>query len=184
MSPTWPSTIAAITGPTPCSSTSAVPVAATCSAIRCFVAAVSMSMRSMSARCSRAEPETLTADRVGRFDGVEQRPGLSCADPQPGTASEEFAEHHVQSARGLRAQTGQVVMTVREQLQHSSATVLRETRFCAGRLATLAVRMHGYRVTVGHAAMKDVEASRYVVADDGALTLYGADEPVARWGAR
>jgi hypothetical protein len=62
------------------------------------------------------------------------------------------------------------------------ATVLSETRFCGGRLATLAVRMHGYRVTVGHAAMKDVEASRYVVADDGALTLYGADEPVARWG--
>lgn len=41
--------------------------------------------------------------------------------------------------------------------------------------------MHGYRVTLRD-EVRDVEASRYAVGDDGALTLYGGDETVERWG--
>lgn len=41
--------------------------------------------------------------------------------------------------------------------------------------------MHGYRVT-SHTDVREIEASSHVVGDDGALTLYGGDEVVERWG--
>jgi hypothetical protein len=40
--------------------------------------------------------------------------------------------------------------------------------------------MHGYRVTLRHAEVKEVEASSYVVNDDGVLTLLGGNEPIER----
>jgi hypothetical protein len=54
ISPTWLSTIAAITSPTPCSSVSAVPNAPTAPWILCFTASISRSMSSRSARRSAA----------------------------------------------------------------------------------------------------------------------------------
>ena len=44
---------------------------------------------------------------------------MSCADPQRCATSGELAEHHMQPARGLGAQRGQVMVTVGEEPQAS-----------------------------------------------------------------
>jgi hypothetical protein len=42
--------------------------------------------------------------------------------------------------------------------------------------------MHGYRVTLQHGDLHTVEATGYVVGDDGTITFLGGDDPVERWG--
>ena len=103
---------------------SVVPDAVTASVIRCLIAAISRSRRSMSPRCSAARRQRSTADRVAGLDAVEQLTAPELRVTRSGAPpGDELAEHHVQPARGLGAQTGEVVMTVGEQPQHRGVVV-------------------------------------------------------------